>query len=156
MKRLAFLFSLLLLLFAGCRPHYVILDGFDFATGELVVAKFWQDKETGKLDDKPVWIKRSPRYSEYYRKYKLSYPEPILIYVACTYYAANGVGCRDGYSPYFEFFNIISKYSPPKEAVQEMFKHCIELYELKADNKTVKAYLDERGEYFKAKSAAVK
>jgi len=144
-----YILFLLFFLLAGCRSPYAIQEGFDFATGEYVTAKYICNDKSGELEGQAIWIKRAPGWSKYYQKYKLSYSEPILIYCGGTFYDSSGghAECWDGFSSYDMFCRIISEYSPPVEDVQKMFRHCIKLYKAKVDYKIVAAYLTERKQF---------
>jgi hypothetical protein len=129
---------------SSCSQYYGIDSGIDFATGESI-----QTKRTLDNTPKLIWTKRYPGCKEFYEKYGLSYPNPIIFYFCGTEYSEHGTICWDG-APceYYRFFDIIRWYKPSTEEANEIFKHCIEMYERKAKQEEVKAYLTGRFNHY--------
>lgn len=138
------LISILSALILTSCSSYTIYSGFDFATGESISTKLYEDsKET-------AWTKRFPGNKSLYEKYQLHYSSPILFYFGGECYTWYGKinGCVDGYVPYYMFISILQQFNPPENEAQEMFEKCIEMYKQRTDNKKVSAYLTERFNHY--------
>ena len=134
-----------------CELKYVIDEGYDFATGEEITVKKGKNKKT-------IWVKRSEGYSKLYRKYHLSYPEPLFsFYCGTEYYRKGPPIAWDGFEQVDHwFFEMLARFDNlPQEEVKAIFEHSIALRKNKdTDFGEISAY--QRKEYDRYSAPGIK
>ncbi len=167
-------FLLFLISLQHCiRPDeesFYINQGFDFANGRNVTSKVSADPK-GKV----IWTKyhdADKSMLEIYKKYGLGYEKPLITYSCGKGYIFSWFNiiripqsrpwwkfwrhdyyilryrptvCWDGISGHAQFFQIIKKFSPPKEEVRQIYDGCIAH---NRDFKTLTGYLQERYDHY--------
>ncbi len=145
--------------------RYMLNNGYDFATGEYVQAKY--------KNKKLIWVKRSEGRSKLFKEYGLSHPEPLLGFSSGTgykfeffkietynrgwqfwrfdYYIMEDrpADCWDGIGRESMFFRILREFKPPPEEIRAIYKECIRQRQAGVDVRDSVAYLQKEYDRYK-------